>query len=107
GKKQEAISTFNDAIKVNPYYWANFSALGSACFRFGENEREVEAYHKVRTLAPDSARGWSGEGAAFYRMGKLNEAIPLFQKAIELEATPGHYDQLGVVYFFLGRYSES
>ena len=94
-------------MEVNPYYWLNYSRLGGAYLRFGQNEDALRAYQKVAELAPDSDSGYSNIGVVYYREGKWNEALAAFQKALALRPSASVYSNLGTIYFYLSRYSES
>jgi tetratricopeptide (TPR) repeat protein len=102
-----AISAYEKAVSVNPYYWLNHNALGNAYFGQGENAKALVEYQKVIDIAADSPMGYEGVGAAYLRVGKWSEAIPPFQKALALAPDSPTYSNLGTAYFFLRRYEEA
>jgi len=57
------------------------------------------------TRNPQEARGWGNMGAAYYDLGNAAEAIRNFEMAISLD--PTYEYQLGVAYFYEGRYAEA
>jgi tetratricopeptide (TPR) repeat protein len=107
GKKEEATQAYRKATEVNPYYWLNYSHLGSAYFKFGQNEEALAAFQKVTQLAPDSEDGYANIGAVYYRQGKWDDAISAFQKALDRKPSEDILTNLGTTYFYLGRYADA
>jgi tetratricopeptide (TPR) repeat protein len=81
--------------------------LGRTLYRYGENEQALKIFHRVTELAPSNMQGWANTGNIYYRLGKWNEAIAAYQKALELQRSDVLYSNLGTSYFFLGRYDEA
>ena len=107
GQSDQAIAAGTQATQINPYLWVNYNSLGATYFALGQNQKALEAFKKVTDLAPGIPNGWANLGAVYYRMAQWSACIPAFQKAIEIEAKPLYHSQLGVAYFFLGRYKEA
>jgi tetratricopeptide (TPR) repeat protein len=105
GQQDQAAAAYEKASQVNPYYWNNYNLLGGAYFRLGENAKALAAYRRVVELDPTNAKGWGNMASAHYRLGNWNECIPEFEKAAQLD--PAYNANLGVAYFFLGRYPEA
>ncbi len=105
GQLDLAVGAFAQAVKINPYYWNNHNSLGGAYYRVGQNEKALEAYKEVVRLNPEEGRGWGNMGAAYYRLGDWVSCIAALEKAIQLD--PSFRFQLGVAYFFQGRYGDA
>jgi tetratricopeptide (TPR) repeat protein len=107
GMQSEAITAFTEAIRVNPYLWTNHAALGDAYFRYGENEKALEAYHKVEALESRVLVRVVRRGRYLLSHGKVGGGDSEISEGDRARSQPEYYDQLSVTYFFLGRYEES
>jgi tetratricopeptide (TPR) repeat protein len=106
GRKQDAINAYQSAVAANPYYWNNHNTLGGAFFQFGENDKALQEYRRVSELAADNPVGYQNLGAVYIRMGRWNDAIPVLQKANEIQPDADTYSNLGTAYFILKRYDD-
>lgn len=103
-----SVVAYNKAIEINPYYWYNYNALGSAYFRFGKDQQAIDSYKKVISVAPNIATGYTNLGAVLVRAGKYDEAIQNFQQALKIEPeNTVAMSGLGNAYLFTKRYSEA
>jgi eukaryotic-like serine/threonine-protein kinase len=107
GEFTAAISAYQKAVSVNPFYWKNYSALGNAYLRPDDNSKALPEFQKIIELVPDNPVGYEGVGAAYLRLGKWKEAVPQFQIALALAPDAPTYSNLGTAFFFLRRYSEA
>jgi tetratricopeptide (TPR) repeat protein len=102
-----ALSMYDQAINVNPYYWYNYNQLGAAYLRVGENDKALEAFRRVTEIEPEISNGYLNLGIVYYQQGKWNECISAFQKAIARQPSFRAYSNLGVAHFYSGRYREA
>ncbi|MGZ4789054.1 MAG: protein kinase domain-containing protein, partial [Terriglobales bacterium] len=104
-----AIAAYKKAIDINPYYWYNYNALGTACFRFGgRDEQAIAAYKKVIEVAPSNPLGYANLGAVYVRAGRYDEAAQQFQAALKIDSNSTiALDGLGNAYFFKKQYAEA
>jgi eukaryotic-like serine/threonine-protein kinase len=105
GQHELALAAYQRAVETNPYYWNNYNLLANEYQITGQAQKAIEVYRQVVTRNPQEARGWGNMGAAYYDLGNSAEAIQNFEKAITLE--PSYEYQLGVAYFYQGRYGEA
>jgi adenylate cyclase len=105
GQHDLALATYQRAVDTNPYYWNNYNLLANEYQMTGQAQRAIEVYRQVVTRNPQEARGWGNMGAAYYDLGNAAEAIRNFEMAISLD--PTYEYQLGVAYFYEGRYPEA
>jgi len=85
GKGKEAIPFLKKAIRLNPKYpgWSPF-ILGWAYFRTGQNEKAVTTFRKDVSHRPKYALAHASLGCALIAAGKLEEAIAMFEQALNL-----------------------
>jgi len=103
-----SIAAYKKAIEINPYYWYNYNALGSAYFRFGKDQQAIEQYKKVILVAPNIATGYTNLGAVLVRAGQYDEAIQNLQQALKIEPeNTVAMSGLGNAYLFTKRYAEA
>jgi tetratricopeptide (TPR) repeat protein len=88
GEYEEALTTINAALKIdptNPIAWKN---KGEALNYTGRYEEAVSAYDKAVELSPElgllKASSWQGKGDALKASGRQVEAAAAFAKAKEL-----------------------
>jgi len=105
GQHELAAKTYQQAVDTNPYYWNNYNLLANEYQKTGQAQRAIEVYRQVVTRNPQEARGWGNMGAAYYDLGNSAEAIRNFETAIAID--PTYEYQLGVAYFYEGRYPEA
>jgi len=107
--EEASITAYKKAIEINPYYWYNYNALGTACFRFGgRDEQAIVAYKKVIEIAPSNPLGYANLGAVYVRAGHYDDAVQQFQAALKVDPNSTiALDGLGNSYFFNKRYAEA
>lgn len=114
---EEAIAYFDRAIELDPQRksaWINKGAvLGTRLNRYDE---ALLAYEKAIELGGADAEdnetlsnAWNGKGAALAKLGRLNESMDAFDKAIELSPQTAAFVWLskGDVFNESGRYDEA
>jgi tetratricopeptide (TPR) repeat protein len=105
GQHELALATYQRAIDTNPYYWNNYNLLANEYQMTGQAQKAIDVYRQVVTRNPQEARGWGNMGAAYYDLGRPADAIQAFETAISLDRVYEY--QLGVAYFYEGRYAEA
>lgn len=91
----EAIATFQKALKEEPQSAVTYNLLGMA-YRFKFNQvrnqelkkQEIEAFKKAVDIDPTYWVALINLGATYYYMGEKAKAAPLFKKALSLN--PNH-----------------
>jgi serine/threonine protein kinase len=86
--------------------YSNFEDLRTDVEGIGGRER-TKAPEKLESRKA-SATSWSNRGASFCELGKLEEAIVCFDRALAIEPRYGHaWSNKGVVLYSLGRNDEA
>jgi tetratricopeptide (TPR) repeat protein len=67
----------------------------------------LQAFERVSSVEPDIDFGYENVGNIYLQEGKYQDAIPYFQKALQIEPSSVTYSNLGTAYFFLKQYPNS
>jgi tetratricopeptide (TPR) repeat protein len=81
--------------------------LGSYYYRFGRYDEAIAMFQQVVTLAPESFRGYSSLGAAYFMKDRMSEAINAFEKSLAIKPNWAAATNLGTLYFFEEDYPDS
>lgn len=98
-----AISTYQEAIKLNPQQWAYYFNLGLAYKKMGENEKSLRSFRQAQSLNPESFSANKELGESLAKQGNFDEALGFYEKAIALN--PEDVDvlyNLGICFINLG-----
>jgi tetratricopeptide (TPR) repeat protein len=112
GYYDEAAAWFQRGLENDPESAEALYGLGSVYLKQGNNAAAQDAFRRVTKLHasyPDTlANAWNNLGLLATREGKTDEAIPLFQQALELN--PNHLvalENLGNAYRQQRRWNEA
>ena len=112
GYYDEAAAWFQRGLESDPESAEALYGLGSVYLKQGNNAAAQEAFRRVTKLRasyPDTlANAWNNLGLLATRDGKTDDAIPLFQQALELN--PNHLvalENLGNAYRQQRRWNEA
>jgi serine/threonine-protein kinase len=64
-------------------------------------------FRQVTELTPESYRAYSNLGGAYLLQGRFEEAIPVFERSLDLKANVDAYSNMGTAYFKLRRYGDA
>ncbi|MGP8198119.1 MAG: tetratricopeptide repeat protein, partial [Limisphaerales bacterium] len=85
GKLDEAISHFQDAVRIRPGYVKAHNDLGGALLQEGKLDEAIFQLQKVLQLNPRYGPAENNLARAFLQQGRFDEAIGHFQRALQLE----------------------
>src|SRR5205823_1792956 len=104
----EAISLFDEVVRINPKNWAALWLLGKVYQRLGEYEKGLAAFarsHEIRPDQPDVAREAS---IAAMDLGRPEEAVVYCEQALRAEPDdPGLRANLALALLFSGKPQEA
>jgi tetratricopeptide (TPR) repeat protein len=94
-KYDQAIASYEQAIKLDPKAAAAYNMLGMACrFKYNQlrnpelKDKEIGAFKKAIEVDPKYWVAMINLGATYYYQGDKDKAAPLFKKTLELN--PDH-----------------
>lgn len=80
----EAITHYQEAIRLKPHYPDAEFNLGNAYYKLGDFRAATQHYMRTIELKPDYPDAHYGLGYCLFRLGRLDEAISHYRQAEEL-----------------------
>ena len=87
GRLQDAVSAYQQAIKIKPTLIEAHHNLGTVYVMQGKLAEAITTYKRVVQLRPDMAEAYVDLGRAYGFAGQLDAAIAEYQKALTRDAT--------------------
>ena len=85
GDYEEAIASYDQALKFKPDYHEAWNNRGVALADLGRIEEAIASYNQALKFKPDFHEAWYGRGIALGKLGKMNEAIASYDKALKIK----------------------
>lgn len=100
GQTDEAISQYQEAIRLKPDYEYAYNNLGIALGEKGRPDEAIRQFQTAIRLNPDYATLRYNLGNFLYKKGRTDEAIEQYQAAVELQPdlAQAHYN-LGIALY--------
>ena len=89
GKLNEAITDYDEAIRLDPDSPEAYTNRGAAKYKLGRHEEAIVDYDEAIRLKPGFAEAYSNRGAAKWTLGQVEAAKKDFQTALELAKRQG------------------
>jgi tetratricopeptide (TPR) repeat protein len=104
----EAISQFQEAIRLKPDFANAHYNLGVALNKKGQTDEAIRQYQEAIRLPPDYAATHNNLASALVEKGQTDEAISQYREAIRLKPDyAGAYNNLGNVLLDKGKINEA
>ena len=103
----EAESAYLEALRLRPNYWAGLSYLGYFYFVRGEYAKARERFEAVTRAYPGNPDGWNSLGGIYFKLSDYPRAIAAFERSNTVKKGAEAYSNLGVLYYYSGRYADS
>jgi tetratricopeptide (TPR) repeat protein len=84
GRREEALSHLQEAVKIHPLYWAGYLNLGNFYYHRGDYPEAQKFYKKALEINPASAFGQNNMANALMVQNKVKEALGHYQAAFLL-----------------------
>ena len=107
GKPAESEARFREAIGLHPGDWSAYNSLGYFLYRSGRYKEAAHEYQTVVALDRANPTGWSNLAAARMLSGDFEAASDAYQRVLEIEPWQMAYNNLGLMYYYLGRAEEA
>ena len=85
GKYEEAIASFDKALKIKPDFHQAWKSRGIVLRKLGKFEEAIASYDKALEFKPDYHEAWNNRGVALDELGRFDEAIASYDKALEIK----------------------
>lgn len=100
---ETAISSYREALAINPENPVLHNQLGVAYQKTGDHEAAAEEFQKAIDIAPEMFVAYNNLGASLVMLGEYNDAVKLYQHAIkshpDLTGLP-FYTNLGIAFLY-------
>jgi len=85
GRPEEAMTNFQNALQIQPYYATAQYNLGTALVQQGLLDEAISHFQKALEMKPDYADADNNLGNAFLQKGNVDDAISHLQQALQLK----------------------
>ena len=85
GKLPEAVSSYQQASRLQPELADIHNNLGNALREQGKFDEAVASYQQALRVKPDFAHAWNNLGIVLAQKGQLSEAVAAFHRALQLQ----------------------
>jgi lipoprotein NlpI len=104
GRQRNAITSFNQAIRLNPRSAEAYQGRGMAYNETGQNEQALKDYDAALALNPQYAEAYFNRGNVYTDMGQHERALKDYNEAIRLDSThSGAVFNRSLAFMFLHR----
>jgi len=108
GNLEKQMEEYNIALELDPYYGQALNILAINLVDLKKYDRAVELFKRYATVSPGDANPFDGMGYAYFRMGRLDEAIAKYKEALEVKPDfEFSLFSIQYVYAFKQEYSEA
>ena len=111
GKFQQAYIEFQNALEINPKDKEALNLIGILqLIQFEDFEKAIEYFKRALKVDKNFSEASNNLGIAYERIGKTDEAIASYQKAIANPMYPNPekaYNNLGRIYYRAGQYDKA
>jgi serine/threonine-protein kinase len=104
GRVDEARAACERAVRERPADWMAHNLLGLTHAGVGAYRQALAAWRSARRLAPDNVMVLRNIGGALFYLGRLERAVPFYQRSAALLPNARAYSNLGSLLFFIRRY---
>jgi tetratricopeptide (TPR) repeat protein len=103
----DAIAQYQNAIMLDPGYYAGYHGLGVFYYYHGNYQEAAEQFQKSIDRAPGLYDEYTNLGAAFDELGRYDDAEQAFLRSLNLRETPRALNNLGAMRAYQKRDDEA
>jgi tetratricopeptide (TPR) repeat protein len=105
---ERAISSYRQAIGINPKFAPPYNLLGYALRQVGDYDGAEEAFQRYTELIPDQPNPYDSYGELLMAMGRYDESIASYEKALALDPNfVASYIGIGTNQMFMGQFEDA
>jgi serine/threonine-protein kinase len=104
---RNAQAAYARAIELAPDDWRLHHEQADYAYRQARYADAAAGWETVRRLTPDNVLALRNLSAAYFYLGRHDEAASTLQRALEVQETPATYTNLGTIRFFQGKYTDA
>ncbi len=86
GRYEEAIASYDEALKIKPDNDEAWNNRGIALFNLGRLEEAIASYDEALKFKPDDHEAWDNRGMALLKLGRYDEAILSCDKCLKIKS---------------------
>ena len=87
GRRDEALASYERALHLQPGHTRALKGRGLLLWRAIGPRKSLAVYEELLAIEPDYADGWIMRGACHDRLGRAEEAVASYRKALEFTHT--------------------
>lgn len=108
GRDSEAVAAYEQALQVQPDFFAAWLNRGVALDRLGRYPEAIASFERALRLRPEVESLWYNRGTVLGKLGRHGEAVASFERAIRLKGNFAEaWSNRGTSLVKLGRYPEA
>jgi tetratricopeptide (TPR) repeat protein len=88
-KLEDAIRSFELALRIDPKYVDAWIRKGYAHFHLGQYTVAISSYDKALDIDLNDGEAWNMKGLAYYKMNNYEKAVEACEKAIDINPNDG------------------
>ncbi|HXX97353.1 MAG TPA: tetratricopeptide repeat protein [Candidatus Bathyarchaeia archaeon] len=88
-KLEDAIRSFELALRIDPKYVDAWIKKGYAHFHLGQFTVAIHSYDKALDIDLNDGEAWNMKGLAYYKMNNYEKAVEACEKAIDINPNDG------------------
>lgn len=105
GRDEEAIKSYDKALKIDPQYAYAWNNKGHSLSNLGSYDASIECFDKALEIDPQLAFPWNNKGNSLFNLGHYDAAIECSDKALEIDPKYAvFWNSKGASLHNLGRY---
>ena len=87
GKRQEAVESYRQSIKFNPYFEQAFYNLAYLAMELNLFDEALENFNKFLSMQPNHSKANFGAGNALMMKGQLDLAMSKYRRSAQLDTS--------------------
>lgn len=104
---REAVASQERALELDPTFGGALNSLAYVHMHMEEYERALEIFRRYSALFPGDANPFDSMGEAYFRMGRIDEAARMYEKALAMEPILGSVVMISYLCGMRGDYREA